>query len=71
MEAVTFSQYMKAIEPIEAKEVLVAMKVADFPKLKDNNRSKLHREFYKKANPPHLSGNKILTTNELAGRMGI
>ena len=71
MDAVIFSQYSHAIEPIEAKEILVALKISDFPKLKDQERTRLHREFYKKANPLHLSGRKVLTTRELAKKIGV
>jgi len=71
MAGIKFSQYTKAIEVLEAKETLIALKVAEYPKLNKNDKIRIHKEFYRKAHPQHLNTAQVLTTNELAKRMGL
>ncbi len=70
MDTFTFNQYYKALEVIQAREYLMQLKAADFPKLSKDQREKLFREFYRKANPRELRNEKVLTTAELARKVG-
>ena len=69
MDYSTFNQYFMNIEPIKAREVLVTLKAADFPKQDKNNREKIHNTFYKMANPKELRTTQPISTNDLVRRM--
>lgn len=43
--------YYQAIEMIESQNLLVHFKIQDWPNLKKPQRTKLHRDVYKKAYP--------------------
>lgn len=45
------TELVQAMDIIEARELLVQLKVADFPNLSKDERKKLHRSFYKTAFP--------------------
>lgn len=51
MDCETFNTYSSAIEVIEAQELLLSMQAADYPHLKSENRSDLHKRVYKTARP--------------------
>ena len=44
-------RYFDAITVIEAQNMLISMQVADYPNMKRDDRSRLHREIHKKAYP--------------------
>jgi len=44
-------QYYEAITTIEAQEMLLDMTVVSYPKMKDRDRSKLHKDIHSKAYP--------------------
>lgn len=69
MSFLTFNQYHANIEPIRAREVLIDLKVMDFPKQSKDNRSKIHKHFYKIAHPRDLNTQEPLTTGDLVKRM--
>lgn len=69
MSFLTFNQYYANIEPIRAREVLIDMKVADFPKQSKENRAKIHKHFYKVAHPKEFKTDKPVTTKDLVKRM--
>lgn len=58
------SELVQAMDIIEARESLVALKVADFPNLTKDERKKLHRSFYKMAFPNVEK--KAMTTADVA-----
>jgi hypothetical protein len=49
MDIITHNTLMMAIEPIESQELLVSMKVSDWPNMKKPDRTKLHKSVYKTA----------------------
>ena len=56
--------YWEAITQIEAQEILVKLRVADWPNMKSSDRSKWHRELHKMAYP--VVHSKEITTQDLA-----
>jgi len=46
-----FDEYYMAITTLEAQEMLVEMRLSDYPNMKKNDRSKLHRQMFKLAYP--------------------
>lgn len=58
------ADYYQCITLIEAQQTLLALKVQDWPNMKQDNRAKWHRELHKKAYPS--THKKIVTTAELA-----
>lgn len=58
------------MDALEAREVLIGLKLADFPNGKKEPRQKMFREFQRKAYPKELgTSHKPLTTRELAAKM--
>jgi len=55
--------FWEAIEVIEAQNHLALMKIADFPNLKQAERTKVHKEVYKRAYP--FQKKKSVTWEEL------
>lgn len=53
-----------AIDVIEAEEVLMQMKIADWPNMGRSQRSQFHRKIYKRANP---FGGKTVSIQEAMG----
>lgn len=51
MKSVTLEQYWNAIDMIEAKEMLLALNVADYPSMKTDSRRNMHRKLHEKAFP--------------------
>jgi len=68
MDYEEFSMYYKAIDILEAQEILVQMKVSDYPTMKPESRSEFHHTISKTAYPKER---KILTTKELAKKLGM
>jgi hypothetical protein len=57
----------ESIPAIRAQETIAALKVADWPNMKKEARSKLYRDLNKLANPSILREEpKALTTQDLA-----
>jgi len=56
--------YFKAMERIEAQEVLKQMKVTIYPKMKDEDRRQRYMQYYKIAYPTTNEGKKVLSTKE-------
>ena len=59
----TFFTYNKAIEAIEAQDILLRLKVADWPNMKQGDRDKFFKEIRKKAYP--LEKPTVLKFDEL------
>jgi hypothetical protein len=64
MEVDVFTAYWNAITAIEAQEMLVEMTLHDWPKMKKNSRTELHRKIHKQAYP-YLEA-RTITPQELA-----
>jgi hypothetical protein len=58
-------QFWLAITQIEAQEMLIAMKVSDFPHLKKQSRESLGREIHKQAYPASFEKPKALSGKAL------
>jgi hypothetical protein len=69
MPSDVFYSYYGAIDAIKAGEVLISLKVADFPNQDKEERRKIHEGFFKRANPKELRNEKPLTTKQLVERM--
>ena len=69
LEAEVFDQYFKAIEVIRANETLIQLKVSDFPQLDGKQRSKVHAQFSKRANPKEFREEEVLKTGDLFKKM--
>jgi hypothetical protein len=63
-----FTTYLQALEVIEAQEMLRAMNVADYPTLKKESRSRLHKQVYKQAFPDQKK--RVVTTEDLKKLLG-
>lgn len=61
--------YWQAITTIEAQEILIKMRLADWPNMKPTARERWHREVHRMAYPRSHS-NKAITPEELAKRIG-
>ena len=59
--------YWEAITMIEAQNLLMEMKVGDFPNMKKEDRGRLHRSLYKQAYPE--SAEQSVTTASIAQRL--
>jgi hypothetical protein len=64
-----FINYSKAIEMLEAKEMLVNMKIMDYPKMKQEARKQLFQGVHKKAYPGAYSEQKALSTEDVAAML--
>jgi hypothetical protein len=62
--------FWQAITQIQAREVLVGMQVADFPWKSKDDRKRLHKHFHKLAYPKIHDSSEVVTTEELAKRLG-
>ena len=51
MNTADFFLAIKAMEAIEAQELLINMQLADYPNMKKEDRSKFHRRVVKKSDP--------------------
>lgn len=60
--------YWQAITVIEAQEVLIQMRLADWPNMKGPARQKWHRDIHRAAYPHQKR--KAMTPEELAKRLG-
>lgn len=60
-------KYWKAINVIEARERLVDMNIADYPKMKNEGRKKFYRQMRKQAYPIHLQ--KTMDFEEFGKRL--
>jgi len=60
--------YWLAITAIEAQEILINMRLADWPNMKGPARQKWHRDVHRMAYPS--SHSKAITPEELAKRIG-
>jgi len=67
MEYERFLSYVKAIDFIQAKEMLMGIQVASYPNSKKEYQQKLHKKLHKAANPDlYESPKKVLTTEDIA-----
>lgn len=46
-----YVKHMRAMERLEAQELLTQLKVMDYPNMRDDARNTLHRNIHKKAFP--------------------
>ena len=63
----TIEGYWLAITQLEARELLVALTVSDYPWMKKEDKRKLHRAWHKMAYPKTYSPE--VTTGELADKL--
>jgi len=61
--------YYKAIDNIEAQEMFIKMQISDYPQMKANSRSKMHRKLSQMANPIKFE-EKVVTSEEMAKMLG-
>jgi hypothetical protein len=61
-----FAGYFNAMRAIQAEEMMIAFGVADWPNMKENERSKRWKALSKDANPMAKSKGKTLSNKELA-----
>jgi hypothetical protein len=61
--------YWEAITIIEAQNMLAAMKVQDYPHLKQSDRSKSYKEIAALAYPKHLQQSKTVSLLDFAKMM--
>jgi hypothetical protein len=62
-------KYWECIETIEAQEMLISLKITDYPYMKQGSRSKFFKEIKKSAEPKieiDSSNKKEFTTSDLA-----
>lgn len=73
MSSDDFETYWLAITPIEAQNMLMQMRVADYPHLTKNDRTKSHKELWKLAYPKFsdADSDKSVSTRELAKILAI
>jgi predicted RNA-binding protein len=62
--------YWLAITQIEAQDYLVQLRVAAYPTLDKSAQRRTHREFHRLAYPRTHDSTEVLTTTELAKRLG-
>jgi len=55
----TADRYWRAITVIEAQDILLQLRIADWPYLKKNPRSSFHRQMHKLAYPDTASGSRV------------
>jgi hypothetical protein len=62
-----FHEFSECANVLEARELLMKLRAADWPNMHKNERAKLWKELHKKAYPESYKNNKrVLTTKELA-----
>lgn len=70
LPVVSAEMLLEQIESVRAKETLLALKIADYPHLKKEARTKWARELHKVAYPGSDDRQKPVTTADLARLMG-
>lgn len=70
MDAEQVEEFWQAITVIESQEVLLGMKIADFPHLTKSARSSAHKEFFKQAFPRTFREVRIVTWDDVAQLAG-
>lgn len=60
----------QSITMIESQDMLIAMKTADFPHLKKENRSRVHKSIYKNAFPKVFENTEPMDNEKLAKFIG-
>lgn len=64
--------YWLAITELEAQDLLLQLRVSQYPWLKKEDQVKTHRQFYKLAYPRTLDGTEeVLTTEQLAEKVRV
>lgn len=71
MDADVVEAYWKAIDVIEAQEMLKALQVSDYPYLKKEGRKRLYKSMHNKAYPNENVNAKILTTEQVDKFLGM
>ena len=71
MDGEQLDGYWRAITVIEAQQTLQAMRIADYPYQKKEERLKFHKEMTKAAYLRRDEARKVLTTTELVKRLGL
>lgn len=59
-------KYWQCIDALEAQEMMLLLKVQDWPNMKPQERSKLYKNLERAANPVRKSASKQLSNKELA-----
>lgn len=60
----------QAITVIEAQEQLKQMSIADWPNMKKQQRSKIHKELFKQAYPSEIRKKNYITPEDLGKVLG-
>ena len=63
-----YQGYLMAIPTLRARTQLGIMEVMDYPHIKSESRSSLHKELHKRAYPNHKP--KALTTDQISELFG-
>jgi hypothetical protein len=66
MEVDLVEEFWDSIDVIEAGDQLAGLKIADFPNLKNNDRQKLHKDIFRRAQPLSFEHKKTITWDEMA-----
>lgn len=61
-----FYLYLESMEIIRAQEILTEFTISDYPQLKKEDRTRIHKEVYKRANPSAFREQKKLTLEDVA-----
>ncbi len=70
MDAEQVEEFWQAITVIESQEVLLGMKIADFPHLTKSARTTSHKDFFKQAFPRTFRETRTVTWGEVANLVG-
>ena len=62
MKIGNYMRFVESMNRLEAHEMLIALKVADYPNMKTDARNRLHRKLYMAANP--IDQQRMMTTEE-------
>ena len=69
MELDLFYTLWQSITVIEAQEILMQLKISDWPNMKDNDRQKFHRDLHRAAYPK-TKESVTLTMEQFAAALG-
>ncbi len=71
MPASIFNEFWESITVIEAQNMLTRMTVADYPHVKKEDRTKIHRKLYKLAHPDLFeSEEKAISVSDIGKVLG-
>lgn len=68
MDSEKYYLAIKAMETIEAQELLIDLQKSDYPQMKDQDRSRFHRRVVKKSDP--FVSERIVNNEDLNNMFG-